>query len=126
MSVRNFKDLVCWRLSYALKCEVFVFTATGPAFRDFKYRDQIRDSSASAPRNIAEAFGRFRPKDSARFCEFAVGSLEETRNNLIDGRDRAYLSQALFSRLWNLSSSALTATRNWMLYLKDCSMTETE
>jgi hypothetical protein len=45
---RTFRELVCWQLSYQLKCEVFEFTATGPASRDFKYRDQIRDSARSA------------------------------------------------------------------------------
>ena len=59
MPVRDFRDLVCWQLSYELRREVFAFTATGPAARDFKFRDQIRDSSASAPRNIAEGFGRY-------------------------------------------------------------------
>jgi four helix bundle protein len=56
MGVRDFRDLVCWQLSYELKCEVFAFIANGPASRDFKYRDQIHDSSAAAPRNIAEGF----------------------------------------------------------------------
>jgi 23S rRNA-intervening sequence protein len=70
MVVRDFRDLLAWRLSYELKCEVFAFTATGPAAKDFKYRDQIRASSASAPANIAEGFGRIRPLDSARFHEF--------------------------------------------------------
>jgi len=97
--VRDFKDLVCWRRAHALKCEVVDFTANGPASRDFKYCDQIRDSSASAPSNIAEAFGRYGPRDAARFCEFAIASLEETRNHLIDGCDRAYLTPALYSRL---------------------------
>jgi four helix bundle protein len=116
--IRDFRDLVCWRLSHALKCEVFDFTAIGPASTDFKFRDQVRDASASAPRNIAEAFGRIRPRDRARFCEFAMASLEETRNHLIDARDREYLSQALFSRLWNLAESALRATKGWWLYLR--------
>ncbi len=120
MVVRRFQDLVCWQLSHQLKCEAFAFTAIGPASRDFKYRDQIRDSGASAPRNIAEAFGRFRPRDSARFAEYACASLQETQNHLIDGRDRGYLSGKLFSRLWNLSDAALRATTNWMLYLKGC------
>jgi len=71
MGVRDFRDLVCWQLSYELKCEVFAFTAIGPASRDFKYRDQIRDSSAAAPRNITEGFGRYRPREFARFLEFA-------------------------------------------------------
>ena len=57
--ISNFRDLVAWQLCHTLKCEVFEFTEIGPASRDFKYRDQIRDSSASAPRNIAEGFKRF-------------------------------------------------------------------
>jgi four helix bundle protein len=116
--VRDFRDLVCWQLAHALKCEVLEFTATGPASRDFKYCDQIRSSSASAPGNIAEAFGHFGPGDAARFCEYAIASLHETLNHLIDGRDRNYLSPALCSRLSNLTRSALRATRNWMFYLK--------
>src|SRR5437870_4022559 len=99
MGVCDFRDLVAWQLSYQLKCEVFAFTAIGPAARDFKYRDQIRDSSASTPRNIAEGFGRYNPGENARFCGYALGSLTETQTSLIDGRDRAYLEEKLFSRL---------------------------
>ena len=112
VGVRDFRDLVAWRLSYQLKCEVFAFTATGPAAKDFKYRDQIRDSSASAPRNIAEGFGRFRPAEFARFLEFARASLVETENHLVDGRDRGYLDATLHSRLFNLTRSALRVTTN--------------
>jgi four helix bundle protein len=101
---------VAWQLAYELKSEVFAFTATGAASKDFKYRDQIRDSSASAPRNISEGFGRFRPRDFARFLEYARGSLMETQNHLLDGRDRGYLEAALYSRLSNLARSALTIT----------------
>jgi four helix bundle protein len=115
MSVRDFRDLVCWQLSYELKCEVFAFTATGPASRDFKYRDQIRDSSAAAPRDIAEGFGRFRPREFARFLEFARASLMETQSSLIDGRDRGYLTNKLHSRLANLTRAALKTTTNLML-----------
>jgi four helix bundle protein len=110
MAVRDFQDLLAWRLSYELKCEIFAFTATGPASRDFKYRDQIRASSASAAANIAEGFGRIRPLDSARFYEFARGSLMETRNHLIDGHDRGYFETALCSRLSNLARAALKTT----------------
>src|SRR5581483_8270698 len=107
--LRDFRDLVCWQLSYELRCEIFEFTATGPAARDFKYRDQIRDASASAPRNIAEGFGRFKPRDSARFYEIARASLMETRNHLIDGRDCGYLADNLYYRLTNLARAASKA-----------------
>ena len=83
--------------------------------RDFKYRDQIRDSGAAAPRNIAEGFGRYRPREFARFLEFARGSLMESLSSLIDGRDSGYLSLTLYSRLANLARAALRATTNLML-----------
>jgi four helix bundle protein len=76
-------------------------------------RFEIR--SASAPRNIAEGFGRFRPRDSARFYEIARASLIETRNHLIDGRDRGYLDDNLYFRLMNLARVAIKATTNLML-----------
>jgi len=114
MAIRDFKDLVCWQLSYSLKCEVYAFTADGPASRDFRYRDQIRDSASGAPRCIAEGFGRFRPREFARFLEYARASLMETRNSLIDGRDSGYLAEALYSRLMNLAGAALRTTTGLM------------
>jgi len=110
--VRDFRDLVAWQLSDALRSEVFAFTETGPASRDFKYRDQIRDCAASASRNIAEGFGRYRPAEFARFLEYAVGSLEETKDALIDGHDRGYLDKKLDSRLRNLAGAAERVTKS--------------
>ena len=112
----HFRDLVCWQLlSHELKCEVFAFTATGPAAHDFRFRDQIRDSSASAARNIAEGFGRYVPGDFARFLGFAKGSLAETRNSLLDARERGYISERAYARLNNLAGAAERTTTNLML-----------
>ena len=116
--MRDFRELVCWQLSYELKCEVLAFIENGPASKDLKYRDQLKDSASSAPRNIAEGFGRFRPGDFARFLEIARASLIETRNHLIDGRDRGYLANPLYSRLQNLTRAALKSTTNLMLAKK--------
>ena len=118
MGVRDFRELVCWQLSYELKCEVLAFIENGPESKDFKYRDQIKDSASSAPRNIAEGFGRFRPGDFARFLEIARASLFETRNHLIDGRDRGYLANPLYSRLQNLARAASNSTTKLMLTKK--------
>ena len=110
--VRDFRDLVAWQLAETLKCEVLAFTESGPAARDFRFRDDIRASSASAPANIAEGFGRFRPLQFAHFLGIAKASLVETQNHLIDARDRRYIEAALFSRLWNLAKAAERATTN--------------
>ena len=115
MGISDFRDLVCWQLSYELKCEVLAFTATGKASKDFGYCDQIRDSSASAPRNIAEGFGRFTPGEFAQYLKWARASLMETMNHLIDGRDRGYLEPAVYARLMNLARAALKTTTNLML-----------
>ena len=116
--MRDFRELVCWQLSHSLKCEVLALTATGPASRDFKYRDQINDSASSAPSNIAEGFGRFRPGDCARYLEIARASLIETSNHLLDGRERGYLGEPLYSRLQNLTRAARKATSSLMLNKK--------
>ena len=118
MGVRDFRELVCWRLSYELKCEVLAFIESGPASKDYKYRDQIKDSSSSAPSNIAEGFGRFRPGEFARYLEIARASLIETRNHLLDARDRGSLADPLYSRLQNLARAALKSTTNLMLAKK--------
>jgi four helix bundle protein len=97
---------------------VFAFTATGPAWRDVKYREQIRDSSASATRNTAEGFGRFRPRPFAQFLEFAHGSLDETKNHLRAGHLKQYLATTKYQDLLRLNYRALKANAGLLLYLK--------
>ncbi len=113
--MRDFRELVCWQMAHELKCQIFDLTAQGPASTDFKFRDQIRESSASAPANISEGFGYFHAADFARFLGYAVGSLQETQNHLLDGHDRKYWGQKEYSRLNNFAAAARRATRNLML-----------
>jgi four helix bundle protein len=120
MVVTHFKDLIAWQLADELRREVLAFTETGPAARDFKYRDQIRDAMASACRNTSEGFDRFRPAEFARFLEFARGSLGETQDCLVDAHERKYITGELFDRLWLLSKRALGANTNLMKYLHKC------
>jgi len=82
MGAKRFEELICWQLSHGLHLEVLAFSAILPVSRDWKYCDQIRDSSSSGPSNIAEGFGRFRPPEFARFLDFARASLLETDNHL--------------------------------------------
>src|SRR3954466_6494904 len=108
--VRDFRELLCWQLANQLKCEVFDWLQASPAARDFRYRDQILDSSRSAPANISEGFGLFRPRQFANFLGYACGSLQETRNHLIDAKDSKYIDDPLYTRLTNLTAAALRAT----------------
>jgi four helix bundle protein len=114
MGVRDFRDLVAWQLADALRCEVITLTSDGPAARDFRFCDDIRASAGSAPSNIAEGFGRFRPLVFAQFLGYAKASLDETQDHLIDAKDRTYIDAQLFSRLWNLAKAAERTTTNLM------------
>ena len=90
--VKRYEDLEAWQIADELKLEVYALTATGPASTDVEYRSQIRASAASATKNIAEGFGRFRPADNARFVEFSLSSTMETKDSLKDGVDRGHFS----------------------------------
>jgi four helix bundle protein len=88
--VRRYEDLDAWQLADELKREVYALTESGPPARDFKFRDQIRNSAAPSSKNIAEGFGRFHPGEFAHFIEFAVASAMETKDSLKDGVDRGH------------------------------------
>ena len=66
--VYKYEDLWVWRLSTQLRDEIFTLTETGKVSRDFKFRDQIRDSSSSAPRNISEGFALYNRDSSQSIC----------------------------------------------------------
>ena len=118
MIAHRYHDLVCWQLANELKRRVYAFTGTEPAVKDRKYCDQIRDSARSAPSNIAEGFGRFRPVEFARFLEFAKASLLETDNHLRDGQDLGYISERACKEMRGLADRAAGATTNLMKYLR--------
>ena len=96
--VKCYEDLHAWRLAVELRTGVVELTAAGRAASDFAFRKQIRDSARSAPRNIAEGFGRFNPRPFAHFLRIARGSLKETRTHLHDGVANGYFSESTHAR----------------------------
>jgi four helix bundle protein len=118
--VRRYEDLEAWQIADELKREVYALTATGPSSMDFKFRNQIRDSAASATKNIAEGFGRFRPADNARFVEFSVSSSMETKDSLKDGVDRGYFTPERVLHAQQLAERSIQCTTKYVAYLKRC------
>jgi four helix bundle protein len=82
MRIKRVEDMIAWRHARELERRVFAFTSKPPANRDWDYCDQIRRSAASAPRNMAEGFGRFWPGEFAHKLHIAVGELRETQDHL--------------------------------------------
>ena len=119
MVARRYEDLVVWQLTRDLERRVFAFTATQPASKDVDYCRQIRRSASSAPRNIAEGFGRFFPGDFARFVRTARGSLVETQDHLDAGRERGYMTKDEHSEMRHVTNRALGAATRFIVYLDE-------
>jgi four helix bundle protein len=115
---RHFRELQCWQLSNELKLGVYRLSDQPQVKGDGRFYDQIRDAAASAPRNIAEGFGRRSHADFARFLDVARGSLAELQNHLQDAVDRGYLDVGEFERLNSLSERAAAATARLQRYLR--------
>jgi len=76
---KRFEDLICWQVAVKLRDLVCRMIEQGPVLKDFRFRDQIRDSACSAPRNIAEGFARFDPPEFAHFLNIAAARSRRRR-----------------------------------------------
>ena len=115
---KRYQDLICWQVADELETLVFALTATGPASRDFEFRNQIRGSSSSATANMAEGFARFLPADHANFLRIARASLTETHNRARTGFKRGYFSAEDTDRMQRLCARSGKAATRLILYLE--------
>ena len=65
--VKHHEDLVAWQLSEGLRQAIVTRLAIPTISKHRRFCDQIDRSSGSAPANISEGFGRYKPKEFARF-----------------------------------------------------------
>lgn len=119
MGAKTYRDLDAWQLADDLRAAVIALTANRPASRDFKFCDGIRDAAGSVCRNLAEGFGRRRPREFAAFARIALGSLAEVQDQLIDARHRKYLSDDDYQRLWAVSERVRQTTKALAKYLSN-------
>ncbi len=116
---RHFTDLDCWKLSTELKNALYEVARRPCVHRDLRFRDQLIDAAASAPRNIAEGFGRRTHREFARYLDIASGSLNECDNHIRDAVDRGHLAYEEAAPLLHLAKRARNATLALLRYLRD-------
>jgi four helix bundle protein len=119
-AAKRFEDLIVWQLAVRIRESVYALTKTGGASTDFSFREQIRDSACSAPRNISEGFLRYNPPEFAQFMNIAKASLGETQNHLLHGKQQKYFSDQEFTEVWRLTCRALRAANRLHAYLRQC------
>jgi four helix bundle protein len=117
--VRRHEELFAWQLSEELKLGILKVLARPAVARDYDFCRQIRKSARATPALIAEGFGRFRRAEFARYLEFALGELAETRNHLRDGTQCGHFTIDEFRTLWRICYRAKLASTGLLVYLKN-------
>ena len=114
---RDVEELIAFQLATELKRGVYALIETTPLRRDPELTDQLRRASRSAPRLIAEGFGRYLPGDFSRYLRQANGELKEVVECLSDGIDRKLLTPEQVVPLRRLSRRASKAASGLIRYL---------
>ncbi|RYY63514.1 MAG: four helix bundle protein [Chitinophagaceae bacterium] len=115
---KRFEDIVAWQLARQLCQEIQRIVTTTGLGRDFKLRDQIRDSSDSIKNNIAEGHGRGGNAEFVQFLEVAHASCAETQSQLYSLLDRGYVDQQEFQKLHFLAYRTSKAIYSLIVYLR--------
>jgi four helix bundle protein len=118
VGAHSFHELDAWQLSNDLKLGVYELLRDPDVQRDVEFRGQIQNAAASAPRNIAEGFGRYLPREFSQYLRIANGSLMETSNHLRDGCDRGYFTADEIEPLLRLARRASAAVTRLIRYLQ--------
>ena len=80
---------------------------------------QLRRAAQSACANVAEGFGRYKPKDFARFVRTARGSLEETKTHLDQVQLLGLAGETEVREIRSLANRACAAATKLILYLEN-------
>jgi four helix bundle protein len=115
---RSFQEFGAWQLAYALRGAVVPLCRRTLRARDFKLHGQIREAARSAPRNIAEGFGRYTHRDFARFVRIAKSSEVELLNHFREALGSGYLTDAECRDLEHAARKAIKAANGLIRYLE--------
>jgi four helix bundle protein len=117
MTLNSYRELVCWQLSVQLRDEMIEITDRPRVARNYKFCEQVGDSTRSAVSNIAEGFGRSN-KVFRNYLEISLGSLRETENHLDEALKRTYISDGEHRDLRRLAKRAHQAALELSHYLE--------
>jgi four helix bundle protein len=80
-----------WQKAMDLVDAIYEVSESWPHQENFGLINQVRRAAVSVPINVAEGYGRFRPKVYAHHVSIAHGSLLETETLVTIARRRRYI-----------------------------------
>lgn len=119
MKIERFEDLEIWQEARVIAKQVFEISQNLPFSKDYKFKDQIRDSSGSIMDNIAEGFGRGGNKEFVQFLSIAKGSNDETRSQVYRAFDYQYIDEETKNDLVERSVQLSKKISSFIQYLRN-------
>ena len=93
MAARRFRELRIWQEAHKVRLAIYRITRGFPPDERYDLVSQMRRAAVSIAANIAEGFGRWTPRDRARYLEISKSSAEEVLDYLILSVDLQYMKQ---------------------------------
>jgi four helix bundle protein len=116
-TIKRFEDLEIWQDARKLSKEIILISRNTDLSRDFKLKEQIKDSSGSVMDNIAEGFERNGNGEFRQFLSVAKGSAGETRSQLYRVFDNDYINEAHLNLLVPQCEKLSIKIHNFITYL---------
>jgi len=79
VGIARFEDLRVWKAAHQVVLATYRMTRSFPIDERFGLIQKMKRAAGSIVANIAEGFGRRRPKDRVRFYNISQASIEELR-----------------------------------------------
>lgn len=115
--IRRFEDIRAWQQARGMVKLVYEITREGRFSKDFGLRDQIRKAAGSAMHNIAEGFDAGSDPEFIRFLKYALRSCTEVQSQLYTALDQGYITEELFSRVYEKASKTRGHIFGFITYL---------
>jgi four helix bundle protein len=116
-TITKFEDLEVWQMARKYADSIHKLTLEEKFSREYKFKDQIKDSSGSVMDNIAEGFGRESRLEFINFLGIAKGSLYESESQLYRAFDYGLITKSILDTLYAEAEIIAAKIAAFMIYL---------
>ena len=116
-TVNRFEDLAVWQMARLYADKIHKLTLQEKFAKEYKFKDQIKDSSGSVMDNIAEGFGRESRLEFINFLGIAKGSLYESQSQLYRALDYGLISKEVMDLHYQEAEIIAAKIAAFMIYL---------